>query len=150
MDVKIIIIHCTDSLWGDVDEVRRWHLQRGFNDIGYHYLILNQFPKYVNLKDDKPNIIENGKVAKGRKEDIIGAHCRGHNHNSLGISLVGVNDFTDSQIVSLNHLLSCLIVKYNLEVKDVYGHYEFDHNKSCPNINMPEFRIRLAEEMKNE
>ena len=37
-----IIIHCTATREGDdisVDTIRRWHLARGWSDIGYHYVI---------------------------------------------------------------------------------------------------------------
>ena len=35
-----IIVHCTATKAGqsfDVEDVRRWHLQRNFRDIGYHF-----------------------------------------------------------------------------------------------------------------
>ena len=36
-----IIIHCTDSGWANLATVDSWHRQRGFDEIGYHFLILN-------------------------------------------------------------------------------------------------------------
>ena len=36
------VIHCTATPEGrehNVADIRRWHLKRGFSDIGYHYLI---------------------------------------------------------------------------------------------------------------
>ena len=38
----IIVIHCTQTPPGmdvDVDKVTQWHKERGFDTIGYHYLI---------------------------------------------------------------------------------------------------------------
>ena len=33
------IVHCSDSVTGDVREIRQWHLARGWNDVGYHFVI---------------------------------------------------------------------------------------------------------------
>jgi hypothetical protein len=52
------IIHCSASTQGDVAEIRRWHLARGWNDIGYHFVI-------------RPD----GEVEVGRMLHEIGAHC---------------------------------------------------------------------------
>lgn len=70
-----IIIHCSDSPEGRNDkaeDIRKWHKQRGFNDIGYHYVI--------DL---------DGTVEKGRPIEQAGAHCTGHNRNSIGICYIG-------------------------------------------------------------
>ncbi|MBD3170155.1 MAG: N-acetylmuramoyl-L-alanine amidase, partial [candidate division Zixibacteria bacterium] len=60
--INMIVVHCTDSAWGEVEEIRRWHRTRGFDDIGYHYLICNRFPYYKNLKDGRPDPLFDGKV----------------------------------------------------------------------------------------
>jgi len=80
--LNTIYIHCTATRkewWADrrptekVDEVRRWHTQgRGWSDVGYHYLI--------DL---------DGTVVEGRPIEKAGAHVKGHNANSVGISLFG-------------------------------------------------------------
>lgn len=70
-----IIIHCSDSPEGRNDkaeDIRKWHKQRGFSDIGYHYVI--------DL---------GGTVEKGRPIEQAGAHCTGHNRNSIGICYIG-------------------------------------------------------------
>jgi len=143
--IKYIILHCTDSLWGEVDEVRHWHKQRGFDDIGYHYLICNRYPYYWNLKENKPDPLFDGVVQKGRSEDIPGAHTKGKNSLSIGVALVGTTKFTASQFESLKFLLKSLMEKYNLSVANIRGHYEFNPNKTCPNIVMNTFRAELRE-----
>ena len=73
--INKIILHCTATKEGQdftVDDVRRWHIGRGFADIGYHYLI------YLD-----------GSVHKGRPIVRIGAHCSGQNKDSIGICYVG-------------------------------------------------------------
>ena len=69
------IVHCTATPEGrhtTVEDVRRWHLDRGWSDIGYHYLI------YLD-----------GTVHEGRPIEIQGAHTKGQNKNSIGIAYVG-------------------------------------------------------------
>ena len=65
-----LIVHCTGTKEGQefhVSDVDRWHRERGFKCIGYHYLITLD-----------------GQVERGRKDSEIGAHCKGQNANSIG------------------------------------------------------------------
>jgi N-acetylmuramoyl-L-alanine amidase len=118
-----IIIHCTATPEGrevSREEVRKWHLQRGFTDIGYHYLILLD-----------------GKTEKGRDEASIGAHCEGHNYCSIGVCYVGGCDQamkpkdtrTAAQKNALVNLLKVLKAKY--PAATIHGHREFAQ-KACP------------------
>ena len=133
-----IIIHCTATppdWWGKaktsakVGEVRRWHKeQRGWSDIGYHYLI------------DR-----DGTVAIGRPLERTGAHTMGHNTGSIGIALFGghgsaetdafAENFTEAQGQALIQLVSELRVRYPA-IKRVSGHNEFAA-KACPGFNVP-------------
>ena len=135
-----IIIHCTATppdWWGKaktsakVAEVRRWHKdQRGWSDIGYHYLI------------DR-----DGTVAIGRPLERIGAHTRGHNTGSIGIALFGghgsaetdafAENFTAAQDAALIALIEELRVRYPA-IKRVSGHNEFAA-KACPGFNVPKW-----------
>lgn len=115
--IKHIVIHCTATIeckeFG-VEDVRRWHKQRGFKDIGYHYLIG-----------------VNGEVWKGREDNVIGAHVKGYNRNSIGISYVGGLDNnlapkdtrTPEQIKSLKRLLTNLKKQY--PEAEILGHRDF-------------------------
>ena len=79
--INKIIIHCTATPEGrdvTVTEIDRWHRQRGFSGIGYHYVIYRD-----------------GSVHKGRNEDSIGAHCTGQNANSIGVCYVGGMDINN-------------------------------------------------------
>ena len=70
-----IICHCSATREGQhvtVQQIRQWHLQRKFADIGYHYVV------YLD-----------GTVHKGRPLEKAGAHCKGHNAHSIGICYVG-------------------------------------------------------------
>ena len=70
-----IILHCSATPDGKdytVDDIRRWHKQRGYSDVGYHYIVYR-----------------NGILAQGRDVNIIGAHASGHNAHSIGICYIG-------------------------------------------------------------
>lgn len=70
-----IIVHCSATPEGKdytVDDIRRWHKQRGYSDVGYHYIVYR-----------------NGILAQGRDVNIIGAHASGHNAHSIGICYIG-------------------------------------------------------------
>lgn len=122
--IKEIIVHCTATKEGKnytVSQIRRWHLQRGFSDIGYHFVI------YLD-----------GTIVRGRPVEQIGAHCLKHNRHSIGVCYVGGLDSTgrfakdtrtEAQKQSLTALLSLLHVKY--PQASIHGHREFA-NKSCP------------------
>jgi N-acetylmuramoyl-L-alanine amidase len=121
--INKIIIHCTATKEGQavsVAEVIKWHKARGFNTIGYHYLI--------GL---------NGEIWEGRKEGIVGAHTEGWNAKSIGICYVGglsamgkpKDTRTLLQRESLLKLVKELKEKYPQAT--VHGHNEFA-NKACP------------------
>ena len=128
--IKKIVIHCSDSqdsLDITSKDIKSWHLQRGFTDIGYHYVIRRS-----------------GVVERGRGDDEIGAHVKGHNSDSIGICWVGRKDISPEQLKSLKALVKGLCFKYNLDpTEHVLGHYELDSGKTCPNLDMIKFRAEL-------
>lgn len=111
----------------DATVIDRWHRERGFLKIGYHYVILRD-----------------GVIQKGRQDSEVGAHVEGHNKGSLGICMVGglndttgksENNFTDAQFVALKTLLTTLS-KSNPEAV-VLGHRDFPNvAKDCPCWNV--------------
>ena len=119
-----IIIHCTATPEGrnySLDDLRRWHRARGFADVGYHYVI--------HL---------DGSVSKGRPLSQPGAHCAGHNNNSIGVAYVGglaadkktpKDTRTGSQKASLRNLLRELHTQFPKAT--VHGHRDFAP-KACP------------------
>jgi len=129
--INKIIIHCTATPEGrehDVADIRRWHLKRGFNDIGYHYLI------HID-----------GTIEEGRPINKQGAHCSKENKGSIGLCYVGgmskdmkkaKDTRTQAQKDSLIKLMHELIYKYNKDMT-IHGHNEFA-NKACPSFNVQE------------
>ena len=140
--IEKIVIHCSDSDFGDASLLDSWHRGRGFDCIGYHFVILNAYPTPESIRLHRPEFWRDGVVETGRSLDIPGAHVRGHNHNSIGICLIGRNCFTLSQYESLNSKLGQLYEQFP-EAK-LYGHYELIRAgappKSCPNLDMDYLR----------
>ena len=121
--INEIIVHCSATKEGKditVHDIDSWHKQRGFRCIGYHYVI------YLD-----------GSVHIGRPENEEGAHCLGHNRNSIGICYIGGLDIngkpkdtrTDEQKKSLTELIRTL--KTRFPQASIHGHNEFA-NKACP------------------
>jgi len=137
--IDTIVVHCSDSGFGDAGLVREWHLERGWKDIGYHYVICNGFKR-------KNDFIESmdGEVQRGREDDVMGAHVKGHNARSIGICLIATNKYTDNQMTSLKILLSDLMLKYNIKPDKIFGHRELFDGKTCPTgLDLEDLRASL-------
>ena len=122
--ITICIVHCSDSDNTDHDNIEtitRWHIERGFDDIGYHYFIK-----------------KSGEIQVGRALEIVGAHVEGFNSESVGICLSGNRNFTDDQMVSAAKLIDSLYLFLpNLKKKfGVLPHRFFNPNKTCPNFEL--------------
>jgi N-acetylmuramoyl-L-alanine amidase len=127
--INKIVVHCTATPEGrpvSVEEIDSWHKQRGWSQIGYHYV--------VQL---------DGTINQGRPLNISGAHVKGHNKYSIGITYVGGCDAdmnpkdtrTDAQIDSLEYLVGYLCASY--PGAEVYGHRDFS-SKACPSYDAKE------------
>lgn len=140
--IKSIIIHCAATPNGkhfSVNDIDRWHHERGFKRsaefkqrqnsdlaaIGYHFVIYT-----------------NGAVATGRHLDEVGAHAQGYNSKSLGICLIGTNQFTLEQWASLRDNVRKLQEHVMLLQGDnsppiVLGHRDLPNvKKECPGFSV--------------
>jgi N-acetylmuramoyl-L-alanine amidase len=133
--IKQIFIHCSATPEGrnhTASDIDKWHKQRGFKGIGYHYVI--------GLT---------GNLEKGREESQVGAHAQGYNSNSIGICYIGGCDafmrpkdtLTPSQSETLVKLLKELKVKY--PSAKIMGHNQVD-NKACPSFSVPEYLKKVG------
>jgi N-acetylmuramoyl-L-alanine amidase len=132
-ETKYIIIHCSATRPSQdigFEEINKWHRQKGWNGCGYHFIIKR-----------------NGIIEDGRPTDAIGSHCRGYNHNSVGICMVGgvseddhtiaEDNFEGDQWSSLKTLVEELHEKYpEAEIK---GHYHFNPDKQCPSFDVDDW-----------
>ena len=134
--ISEIIVHYTATPEGEdftVRQIRQMHLARGFSDIGYHWLVGRD-----------------GSIFRGRDESISGAHCKGHNTISIGVSYVGgcparstknwanigLDTRTPAQKQALIRLIKDIKRRYGSAVT-VHGHREFA-NKPCPGFDAKE------------
>lgn len=142
--IKKIIIHCSDSTFGNSAEIDKWHKANGWRGIGYHYVILNgRLPVHREYDRGVDGVVEDG-----RPVDEQGAHCRGHNVDSIGICLIGRETFTQRQLfVALPKLLIELITEHLITVSDIHGHCEFNSGKTCPNLDMNLYRKFIREKL---
>lgn len=139
-DVKYIVIHITDSYYGNVDIIDRWHKQKGWQGVGYHHVILNSFPTKYRWESKRPDIYSDGKIQLGRSEKIRGAHVRGKNWQTIGVAMVGKNgNFSAAQINSALYLCRDLKIRFP-NIIEIMGHTEFDSGKTCPDLDMGLFR----------
>ena len=127
-NINEIIIHCSATKEGanfHASDIDKWHKQKGWKGIGYHYVI--------DLE---------GTIEKGRPITEIGAHCTGHNKNSIGICYIGglakdgktaKDTRTKEQKDAMLKLLIELIIKYPKAT--IHGHNEFAA-KACPSFNV--------------
>ena len=122
-----IILHCSATREDQdvsISRIREWHLHRGWHDIGYHYVI---------------DI--HGGIHVGRDIHKYGAHCRGQNHDSIGICYVGGLDsdgephdtMTRNQSASFYELVVRLRAIFG--EMPIFGHNEFS-DKACPSFDV--------------
>lgn len=127
--ISKIIIHCTATIAGlslTVADIDRYHRSLGWAGIGYHYVI------YLD-----------GSIHPGRPLERQGAHCAGHNANSIGIAYIGGLDScgrpadtrTPAQRAALHNLLDSLRLRFPSAT--LHGHNEFSP-KACPCFKVPE------------
>lgn len=118
-DIKFLIVHCSDTdNHFKASDIHKMHLNFGWDGIGYHKIILRS-----------------GKIENGRPEFWIGAHVKGKNKISLGVCLIGRENFTKKQFCSLEKVLR----KWkNLYPKaEIIGHCDTGNTeKTCPNFDV--------------
>ena len=150
-NIDSIIVHCSATKAGQdftATDIDRWHRERGFNGIGYHYVIRLD-----------------GKLEKGRDVALPGAHCKGWNEQSIAICYIGGLDGngrpadtrTNAQKRVLYQIIMDLQREYN--ILQVLGHRDtspdlngdgviepYEYVKACPCFDMKEF-LRSGREL---
>lgn len=130
-EITEIIIHCSateEKKNFRARDIDAWHRKKGWDGIGYHFVI--------DL---------DGTIEVGRPIEKVGAHCYGHNKNSIGVCYIGGLDSrgrpkdtrTEAQKVTMTMLARYL--SYMFPHALFYGHNDFDPTKACPCFNVPEF-----------
>ena len=135
IDWTHVLIHHTaieDSDHAETDNIRRYHIdQRGWQDIGYHYLV----EKFEN----------DYQVIVGRPLNLQGAHSSGYNKKAIGVALMG--DFThripsnEMLHVVIRRVIRPMLVTFGIPVENVLGHRDV-RKTQCPGdaFDMDHFR----------
>jgi len=141
-NITEIIIHCTatrGNWYADkpvedvVAELTRWHVEDNkWSDCGYHYVVHTD-----------------GTVGSARPIEKSGAHCRGRNRSSIGVSLVGgrggckddkfLDNYTEAQDEALRVLIGDLKQKHS-GIYKISGHNEYA-SKACPCFSVDDWLV---------
>ena len=130
--INLIVVHCAatkPSMDIGVREIRSWHEDKGWDDVGYQAVIRRD-----------------GTFETGRSVDVPGAHAFGFNANSIGICLVGGIDnagkpdpnFTPAQLDTLSNVLDECERHY--PGAPIKGHRDLGAGKACPSFDVREWR----------
>ena len=113
------IIHCT-AINKDlsIEDIRKMHVGQGRDDCGYHYLVRHS-----------------GTIEVGRPLWIMGAHCRGHNKNSIGIAFNGLNEFYEEQFQSAASLI--------FDLQQIFGDLKISPHNKYSNKRCPVFDVSI-------
>lgn len=123
----IVIHHCAGN--GTPASIHNSHIKQGWTGIGYHF--------YVR---------KDGSIWRGRPISVIGAHCAGHNHESIGICFEG-NFETENKIANVQLRAGKALVTY---VNGLYPNAQIKKHKdfggtACPGRYFPFDEIRKGE-----
>ena len=127
-NIKRIILHCSATPEGkdySVADIDSWHRAQGYDCIGYHYVVYRD-----------------GTVHPGRPVEKAGAHCKGHNSDSVGVCYIGgcaadgktpKDTRTPAQKGAMEALVRKLLKQY--PGATVHGHNEYAA-KACPSLDV--------------
>lgn len=116
--ISRVFVHCSASdnpVHDNAATMHKWHLERGFAEIGYHYFI---------RKD--------GTIEEGRDIEKVPAAQSGHNTGTIAICCHGLtaNLFTDAQFAALARITRAINNSYSGKLT-FHGHCEVAA-KLCP------------------
>ena len=143
--IDSIVVHCsaTRSDWMSADgineqlkEIDKWHRERGFDMIGYSYLVSR-----------------NGEVVQGRPLEKTPAAQKGHNTGSIAICLIGgfgsdaddlaTDHYTPVQLARAYSLIRELQEQFNVKNDNVLGHNRLS-TKACPGFRVQKWLAGMS------
>lgn len=126
-NVNELIWHCSATPEGKdftVEDIDRWHRQRGWSGIGYHFVVYRD-----------------GSIHRGRDIEKTGAHVRGHNRKTIGaVYIGGVNNKgiakdTRTEAQKRSMLLLTEEIVQDQRIKEISGHNKYAA-KACPSFDV--------------
>jgi N-acetyl-anhydromuramyl-L-alanine amidase AmpD len=126
---ECIVIHHSASNIGGAQRFDEWHRARGWDELGYHFVI-------GNGSDTGDGQVEVGPRWEAQKH---GAHCKTpdeyYNQHGIGICLVGNFDNyepSEAQIRSLVKLCRYLSVTFHIPPERIFTHGGITGKTDCP------------------
>ena len=131
---EIIIHHSVSADTTTVQDITKWHKERGFLNIGYQEVIFKKEGAWD--------------FEEGRDVAAVGAHCYGYNRTSIGICICG-NYERDELCTEAFELLAERIAYYRNEY-DIPAHRVYFHGEVattlCPGRNITKIKTELIRE----
>ena len=122
---NLIVLHHAAAKTCTVQDIHRWHIDRGWSGIGYHFFV------------DK-----SGTVWRGRPEDRVGAHTVNYNSNSIGICFEG--NFENEGMPAPQEAAGAALIAYlkgKYPIERIAGHGELKAT-ACPGKSFPLARLK--------
>jgi N-acetyl-anhydromuramyl-L-alanine amidase AmpD len=126
----MIVIHCSATEENHeyyADDIRQWHKERGFKDIGYHFVI---------------DI--DGTLEIGRPLEQAGAHAQGYNEKSIAICYIGglrknkpADTRTEEQKTTMHSLINLIKTIYP-NIRNVVGHRDLSVDLNGDGVVSPQ------------
>ncbi|MCK5565062.1 MAG: N-acetylmuramoyl-L-alanine amidase [Planctomycetes bacterium] len=141
-----IVIHHSAVPFGSAAHEDKYHKSRGWDGLGYHFVINNGVRK--NGYGEPDGLVEVGYRWTGQ---MVGSHCRENgdrsnywNKYTIGICLVGnfeIRPPTKKQMQSLLKLIRFLQDRYDIANSQIKGHGDVKATK-CPGKKFPMSRLK--------
>ncbi len=140
-DWRHIVIHHTASSKDSVESIHEAHLKRGWEGVGYHFVIGNG------------NGMKDGEIEPTFrwKTQMHGAHAGNDEYNQHGIGICLVGNFenvdpSSAQLASIKKLVGVLKSEYGIKSDKVIGHKDVKAT-ACPGKKFPMTEVAMYEEM---
>ena len=140
-----IVVHCSatrpewmasEGINAQMKEIDAWHRDRGFDMIGYNYLVSR-----------------NGEAVQGRPLEKTPAAQKGHNTGSIAICLIGgfgsdaddlaTEHYTPVQLARAYSLIRELQEQFNVKNDNVIGHNRLS-TKACPGFRVQKWLAGMS------
>lgn len=133
---KIVLHHSLtkDGKVVDWNAIKKYHIEvNKWEDIGYHFGIEKINDEY--------------QILVGRGLHLVGAHTEGWNAMSIGICFVGNYDIEQPEesmlILAVEKLIIPLMYIFDISINSIYGHRDFNPQKTCPGKLFSIDRVKL-------
>lgn len=138
-DWRHIVIHHTASSRDSVESINQAHLKRGWEGVGYHFVIGNG------------NGMADGEIEPTFrwKTQMHGAHAGNEEYNQHGIGICLVGNFEDThpsaaQLAAVKRLVGVLKTQYEIKSANVVGHKTVK-STACPGKHFPLTEVSQSE-----